>query len=242
MVDDHRSSSTAPGSTRWHARRASPSPVAAASDPRRGSANGTCSAAATAPACCRSISSTSPSTRTSHFEAHTLAWGPPFYTKLAMSAAGGRAPEVATLHLSRLKGFSPSTMLDPIPVDLLNEAGIRESDFLPATWNRCIVDGKLYAVPLDQHPFVLYYNTEICKKAGLLGPDGKIKPVKGVDEFLDMLKAVKETTGKYGRLGRDHATRGGCGGRSTANSKESSSARTARSWSWTTPRRWKPWN
>src|SRR5919109_3789785 len=36
------------------------------------------------------------------FEAHTLAWGPPFYTKLAMSAAGGRAPEVATLHLSRL--------------------------------------------------------------------------------------------------------------------------------------------
>jgi multiple sugar transport system substrate-binding protein len=131
------------------------------------------------------------------FEAHTLAWGPPFYTKLAMSAAGGRAPEVATLHLSRLKGFSPTTMLDPIPVDLLNEAGINESDFLPETWNRCVVDGKLYAVPLDTHPFVLYYNTDICQKAGLLGPDGKIKPVKGVDAFLDMLKAVKETTGKF---------------------------------------------
>ncbi|TCO16567.1 multiple sugar transport system substrate-binding protein [Kribbella steppae] len=133
-----------------------------------------------------------------HFEAHTLAWGPPFYTKLAMSAAGGRAPEVATLHLSRLKGFSPSTMLDPIPVDLLNEAGIREEDFLPATWSRCVVEGKLYAVPLDQHPFVLYYNTEICKKAGLLGPDGKIKPVKGVDAFVEMIRAAKETTGKYG--------------------------------------------
>src|SRR3954471_8448190 len=45
-------------------------------------------------------------------QAHTLAWGPPFYTKLAMSAAGGRAPEVATMHMSRLKGFSPTTMLD----------------------------------------------------------------------------------------------------------------------------------
>ena len=40
------------------------------------------------------------------------------------------------------------------------------------------MDGKLYAVPLDQHPFVLYYNTDICKKAGLLDADGKIKPVK----------------------------------------------------------------
>lgn len=132
------------------------------------------------------------------FEAYTLAWGPPFYTKLAMSAAGGRAPEVATLHLSRLKGFSPTTMLDPIPVDLLAKAGITEQDFIPDTWSRCQVDGQLYAVPLDSHPFVLYYNTEICEKAGLLGPDGRIKTVKGVDAFLDMLRAVKEVTGKFG--------------------------------------------
>jgi multiple sugar transport system substrate-binding protein len=132
------------------------------------------------------------------FEAHTLAWGPPFYTKLAMSAAGGRAPEVATLHLSRLKGFSPTTMLDPIPVDLLAKAGITEQDFLPATWQRCIVDDRLYAVPLDVHPFVMYYNTEICAKAGLLGPDGKIKQIKGVDGLNDALKAVKDVTGKPG--------------------------------------------
>ena len=131
------------------------------------------------------------------FEAHTLAWGPPFYTKLAMSAAGGRAPEVATLHLSRLKGFSPTTMLDPIPVELLADAGVTESDFLPTSWNRAVVDGKLYAVPLDTHPFVLYYNTEICRKAGLLEPDGRIRTVKGVDAFLEMLKAVKDVTGKF---------------------------------------------
>jgi len=131
------------------------------------------------------------------FKAHTLAWGPPFYTKLAMSAAGGRAPEVATLHLSRLKGFSPTTMLDPIPVELLADAGVTESDFLPTSWNRAVVDGKLYAVPLDTHPFVLYYNTEICQKAGLLEADGRIKTVKGVDAFLEMLKAVKDVTGKF---------------------------------------------
>ncbi|WP_112237700.1 extracellular solute-binding protein [Kribbella monticola] len=131
------------------------------------------------------------------FEAHTLAWGPPFYTKLAMSAAGGRAPEVATLHLSRLRGFSPTTLLDPIPLDRLSAAGINSSDFLPQTWDRCLIDDKLYAVPLDQHPFVLYYNTDICRRAGLLGPDGRIKTIKGVDALIETMKAVKETTGKF---------------------------------------------
>lgn len=132
------------------------------------------------------------------FEAHTLAWGAPFYTKLAMSAAGGRAPEVATLHLSRLKGFSPTSMLDPIPVDLLAAAGVRESDFLPETWNRCLIDDRLYAVPLDLHPFVMYYNTEVCQKAGLLAPDGRIKPIKGVEGFITALRAAKDATGKIG--------------------------------------------
>jgi len=132
------------------------------------------------------------------FEAHTLAWGAPFYTKLAMSAAGGRAPEVATLHLSRLKGFSPTTMLDPIPLDLLSEAGVTEADFLPETWQRCIIEDKLYAVPLDLHPFVMYYNTDVCKKAGLLQADGRIKPFSGVTGLVDALTAAKEVTGKLG--------------------------------------------
>src|SRR5690625_67268 len=30
----------------------------------------------------------------------TLAWGPPYYTKLAMASAGGRAPETAVIHRS----------------------------------------------------------------------------------------------------------------------------------------------
>jgi multiple sugar transport system substrate-binding protein len=30
------------------------------------------------------------------------------------------------------------------------------------------VDGTTYAVPIDTHPFVLYYNTELAEQAGLL--------------------------------------------------------------------------
>lgn len=34
------------------------------------------------------------------------------------------------------------------------------------------MDGTVYAVPLDTHPFVLYYNVDIARRAGLLNSAG----------------------------------------------------------------------
>ena len=42
-----------------------------------------------------------------------------------------------------------------------------------------LVDGKIYAIPIDTHPLVLFYNTKICGEAGLLDSDGKLKPLEG---------------------------------------------------------------
>jgi multiple sugar transport system substrate-binding protein len=131
-------------------------------------------------------------------QATVLPWGAPFYTKLAMAAAGGRGPDLATMHLSRLPGFSPATLLDPYPPDLLAEYGITPDRFLPEVWNRCVVDGQVYAVPLDTHMIVHYYNTEICGQAGLIGADGKLVSPRGPDELLEQLRAVKEVTGNFG--------------------------------------------
>jgi ABC-type glycerol-3-phosphate transport system substrate-binding protein len=127
-----------------------------------------------------------------------LPWGAPFYTKLAMGAAGGRGPDVATMHLSRLPGFSPTTLLDPFPADLLAEHGITPDKFLPEVWNRCVIDGQVYAVPLDTHMVVHYYNTDICAQAGLIGSDGKLLSPEGPDELVEQLRAIKGVTGTYG--------------------------------------------
>ncbi|MDG4856922.1 extracellular solute-binding protein [Streptomyces sp. T-3] len=129
-------------------------------------------------------------------EAAQLEWGAPYYTKLGMAGAGGRAPEVAILHLARLPGFGPGRLLDPIDLGLLAEFGIRPADFPKEIWDRGTIDGKQYAVPLDTHPLVLYYQTEICEEAGLLGGDGKLKPLAGEEEFLGALRAIKDVTGQ----------------------------------------------
>ncbi|MGW0337337.1 extracellular solute-binding protein [Streptomyces sp. NPDC003011] len=126
----------------------------------------------------------------------TLQWGSPFYTKLAMAAAGNRAPDLGVMHLGRVTGFSPGRLLDPWDVDLLAKYGVREADFNPELWKRAVIDGKLYALPLDIHVQLCFYRKDVLKKAGLLGADGRMVPVTSVDEWFDVLKEAKAATKK----------------------------------------------
>ncbi|MEU9201351.1 extracellular solute-binding protein [Streptomyces sp. NPDC048332] len=126
----------------------------------------------------------------------TLQWGSPFYTKLAMAAAGNRAPDLGVMHLGRVTGFSPGRLLDPWDAGLLAEYGVKEADFNPELWKRAVIDGKLYALPLDIHVQLCFYRKDVLGKAGLLGDDGRIVPVTSTDEWFDVLKKAKKATGK----------------------------------------------
>ncbi len=128
----------------------------------------------------------------------TLAWGAPYYTKLAMSASGGRPPDVGISHITRMPAYAELGFLEPFDLDMLAKAGITPDNFLPEVWQRGQYKGKLYALPLDTHPFVTYYNIDICKKAGLLGPDGDLKLIQGPTALIDALKQVKQVTRNWG--------------------------------------------
>ncbi|MFG2733760.1 extracellular solute-binding protein [Streptomyces harbinensis] len=125
----------------------------------------------------------------------TLEWGPPYYTKLAMAGAGGRAPELGVVHVGRLPGFAPGRLLDPIDTGLLAGHGVRREDFNPALWDAATVDGQLYGLPLDIFAFVHFYHRPVCAEAGLLAPDGTLAPLHGEAAFLAALDAVREVTG-----------------------------------------------
>jgi len=131
-------------------------------------------------------------------EAITLAWGEPYYTKLAMAAAGGKPPDVAISHMTRMPPLAQGSLLDPWDLSELATYGVTESDFLALPWQRGHYNGQLYALPLDTHPFVLYYNTEICQKAGLLDANGVLKPLQGPDAVLNALQQAQKVTGAWG--------------------------------------------
>ena len=131
-------------------------------------------------------------------DATVLAWGTPYYTKLSMSAAGGRSPEMAIVHLSRLAGYAPLGFLDPFDLALLAEFGVEESSFPESVVERARYDGGLYAVPLDTHPFVVMYDTEVAEQARLLDGDGKLLPLETPEAFLEAGRALQSVTGELG--------------------------------------------
>jgi multiple sugar transport system substrate-binding protein len=126
----------------------------------------------------------------------TLQWGSPYYTKLAMAAAGNRAPDLGVMHLGRVTGFSPGRLLDPWDMDLLAKYGVREQDWNPKLWQRGVIDGTLYALPLDIHVQLCFYRRDVLKKAGLLGDDGLMIPVTSTAEWFDVLKKARKVQKK----------------------------------------------
>lgn len=131
-------------------------------------------------------------------ESVTLAWGSAYYTKLAMASSGGRPPEAAILHMSRLAGYAPGGLLEPFDQDALAALGVREENFAPAVWERATFEGELYALPLDTHPFITFYDPEIAGQAGLTGADGLLTEISSPDAFLDAGRAMAEVTGDTG--------------------------------------------
>ena len=126
-------------------------------------------------------------------DATTLEWGTPFYAKVQTSAAVGEAPDVMTYHASRLPLALEQGVVDEITPDDWTKMGLGESDFAPATWDAVTFDGKQYAVPLDTHPIVLYYNRDLLREAGVLTDDGKPAGLDSRDGFTATLQALKDS-------------------------------------------------
>jgi multiple sugar transport system substrate-binding protein len=134
-------------------------------------------------------------------EATILGWGNPYYTKLALATASGTPPDVGISHLSRLPLLAAAGLLEPVENAGVTELGITRDRFTPAAWHKATVDGTVYAIPLDTHPFVLFYNVELAKKAGLLNAAGdNLKPMKGTSDFIDAVKAMKAAGASYGAV------------------------------------------
>jgi multiple sugar transport system substrate-binding protein len=79
-------------------------------------------------------------------KATTLTWGAPYYTKVSMATVGGRPPDVAVMHLTRLPAYAPAGLLEPLDPDVLSEYDIGQDKFLPEIWE----GGKLGMVTLEQ--------------------------------------------------------------------------------------------
>ncbi|BDZ49506.1 sugar ABC transporter substrate-binding protein [Frondihabitans sucicola] len=128
-------------------------------------------------------------------QATVFTWGNPYYSKLTLATVGNQPPDVAISHLTRAKPLFDGDILEPITEADLASVGLSSSDFNAKSWAAQKTDGKNIAIPLDTHPLVMFFNADVCKKAGLLESDGKLKNLDGMDTFEAALAAVSKVTG-----------------------------------------------
>ncbi len=128
-------------------------------------------------------------------QATTFAWGNPYYTKVTLATVGNKPPDVAVAHLTRAKPLWEGGLLDPITDEDLASVGLSAKDFSARPWSAQRTDGHTIAIPLDTHPIVMFFNTDVCRKAGLLTSDGSLTPLDDMDAFESALAAVSKVTG-----------------------------------------------
>lgn len=123
-----------------------------------------------------------------------LVWGD-YYTKLQTAVAAGKGPDIGVSHVSKLPELVDQGVVEPID-SYLSDLGIDLSTmYAENSLDSVTFDGEIYAVPLDTHAEILYYNTDILAKAGVeLNADGQLD-IGSKDEFfaiLDKCKAVMD--------------------------------------------------
>jgi len=83
------------------------------------------------------------------------------HTKIANAIASGKGPDVSLIGTTWMGEFAQAGGLDPTPEGLVDEA-----DFFEGAWGSTVVNDTSYGVPWFVETRVLYYRSDLAKKAG----------------------------------------------------------------------------
>ena len=82
------------------------------------------------------------------------------YDKITNSFTDNSTADICIIHKSRVTQYVQSGKLSDMTA-LLAANGIKEEDYVGDSWSACEVGGKMYAMPYDTLPILLYYNREL---------------------------------------------------------------------------------
>ena len=124
-----------------------------------------------------------------------------YFTKILTELNGGNAPDVFYVgdgDIGKLVTNQTVVQLDP----LLSSSKSKEqaSDFSPGLWGAAKTQtGKIFGVPVDCNPLVLWYNEKVLQDAGIttMPADVYTQGQWTRDAFQQMIEKIK-ANGKYG--------------------------------------------
>lgn len=130
-------------------------------------------------------------------DVQSMAWDQ-LFTKIDLALSKGSGPDLITLPADRIIENADKILK---PINDLVKTNFNKSDFDSSLWNLTIYNGKQYGIPLDTHPYVLYYRKDIFDKNKI-----KISNDKPMtkEEFLKIgEKLTNKSSGTYGFVFKD---------------------------------------
>ncbi|MGU3472304.1 ABC transporter substrate-binding protein [Paenibacillus sp. D51F] len=114
-----------------------------------------------------------------------------YYKQLDVALSTGKErPDLMIMHVDSVPTYQSKDQLQPVD-ELAASAGINPADFAEAPVKYATIDSKLYTIPLDIHPLVMYYNKDLFEKAGITAPPtNRAEFDSAVEKLTDKSKGV----------------------------------------------------
>lgn len=120
-------------------------------------------------------------------------WGV-FYQKLPTATAAGTPPDLGLMHSWAIQQFASIGVIQDADALFFQDSLIPKNDFNPTLMEAISSEGKVMAVPFDNHGWLNWVNTKVIKDAGL---DPAAIPPNG-DEFIAWAQKVTvDEAGKH---------------------------------------------
>jgi ABC-type glycerol-3-phosphate transport system substrate-binding protein len=118
--------------------------------------------------------------------------------KALMAVAGGDPPDVTGLYDYNLVSYADKNALIPLD-DRLAKAGIGRKDFIPAFWDICTYQGRMWAMPTTPATCALHWNKRMFRRAGL-DPNRPPKTIEELDRMAEKL-VLRDANGSIVQMG-----------------------------------------
>lgn len=113
----------------------------------------------------------------------------PYWDKLTTQAAGGNAPDVVHMHLTKIADYAKRNQLLALD-EQIQAKEIDLSDFSPDIVNTGKINGKTYMVTIGNSSSSIIYNADLFKRVGVTPPADNWTWDQFADKAIELKKAV----------------------------------------------------
>ncbi|MBE9915844.1 sugar ABC transporter substrate-binding protein [Paenibacillus donghaensis] len=123
---------------------------------------------------------------------HVLAQSDVYQNFLIAASSSDEVPDVVNLESLRLSQMIETGGL----LDITDKVALYKDKMNAYKWADATKDGKIYAMPWDSGPVVMFYRNDLFKQAGLpYKPEDVAAQLKTWDDYMKFAKQLKEKTG-----------------------------------------------